>query len=56
MYKKVLLAVAAATMMMGLTVSAEGETIGVSMPTKDLQRCRTPRSGRTGSTARTRSS
>ena len=38
MYKKVLLAVAAATMMMGLTVSAEGETIGVSMPTKDLQR------------------
>ena len=38
MYKKLLLAVAAATMMMGLTVSAEGETIGVSMPTKDLQR------------------
>lgn len=38
MYKKVLFAVAAAAMMMGLTVSAEGETIGVSMPTKDLQR------------------
>lgn len=38
MYKKLLLAVAAATMMMGLTVSAEGETIGVAMPTQDLQR------------------
>ncbi len=38
MYKKLLVAAAAATMMMGLTVCAEGETIGVAMPTQDLQR------------------
>lgn len=38
MYKKLLVVAAAAAMMMGITAGAEGETIGVAMPTQDLQR------------------